>query len=32
VFPPINVGVTPEQVQVYLFEAGIEPGKLDVSI
>jgi HSP20 family protein len=31
-FPPINVGVTPEQVQVYLFAAGIDPGRLDVSI
>jgi HSP20 family protein len=31
-FPPINVGVTPEQVQVYLFAAGIDPAKLDVSI
>jgi HSP20 family protein len=31
-FPPINVGVTSEQVQVYLFAAGIDPGKLDVSI
>jgi HSP20 family protein len=30
--PPINVGVTPEQVQVYLFAAGIDPGKLDVSV
>jgi HSP20 family protein len=31
-FPPINVGVSPEQVQVYLFAAGIDPAKLEVSI
>jgi HSP20 family protein len=30
--PPINVGVSPEQVQVYLFAAGIDPAKLEVSI
>ncbi len=31
-FPPINVGVTPEKVDVYLFSAGFDPGDLDVSI
>ncbi len=31
-FPPINVGATPEKVDVYLFSAGIDPQTLDVSI
>lgn len=31
-YPPINVGVTAETVDVYLFSAGIDPGELDVSI
>jgi len=31
-FPPINVGSTPDQVDVYLFAAGIDPKSLDVSI
>ncbi|HUI60162.1 MAG TPA: Hsp20/alpha crystallin family protein [Steroidobacteraceae bacterium] len=31
-FPPINVGATPERVDVYLFAAGLDPGKIDVSI
>ncbi|HEC15307.1 MAG TPA: Hsp20/alpha crystallin family protein [Sedimenticola sp.] len=31
-FPPINVGSTPERVDVYLFAAGLDPDKLDVSI
>jgi len=31
-FPPINVGATAEQVDVYLFSPGIEPKTLDVSI
>jgi HSP20 family protein len=31
-FPPINVGATPERVDVYLFAAGLDPKKLDVSI
>ena len=31
-FPPINVGATPDRVDVYLFSPGIDPGKLDVSI
>ena len=31
-FPPINVGATPERVDVYLFAAGLDVSKLDVSI
>ena len=31
-FPPINVGSTPERVDVYLFAAGLDPKALDISI
>ena len=31
-FPPINVGATPEKVDVYLFAAGLDPKSLDISI
>ena len=31
-FPPINVGATAERVDVYLFAAGLDPRKLEVSI
>lgn len=31
-FPPINVGATPERVDVYLFAAALDPKKIDVSI
>ena len=31
-FPPINVGATPEQVDVYLFVAGADPAKIEVSV
>jgi HSP20 family protein len=31
-FPPINVGATPERVEVYLFAAGLDPKSLDISI
>lgn len=31
-FPPINVGVTPEKVDVFLFSPGMETKDLDVSI
>jgi HSP20 family protein len=31
-YPPINIGSTPEQVDVYLFAAGIDPKSLDISI
>jgi HSP20 family protein len=31
-YPPINVGSTPEQVDVYLFAAGLDPKTLDISI
>lgn len=31
-FPPINVGANPEQVNVYLFAAGLDPYSLDISM
>jgi len=31
-FPPVNVGNTPERVDVYLFAAGLDPKSLDLSI
>jgi HSP20 family protein len=31
-FPPINVGVTPEAVEIYAFVPGIDPKSLDISI
>ena len=31
-FPPINVGATPERVDVYLFAAGLDLKSLDISI
>jgi HSP20 family protein len=31
-FPPINVGATPERVDVYLFAAGLDPKSLELSI
>lgn len=31
-FPPINVGATPDKVDVYLFAAGLDPKGLDISI
>jgi len=31
-YPPINIGSTPEQVDVYLFAAGVDTATLDISI
>ena len=31
-YPPINVGATPEQVDVYLFVAGADPERVEVSV
>ena len=31
-FPAVNVGATPENVNVYVFAAGMDPKSLDVSI
>jgi HSP20 family protein len=31
-YPPINVGATPEQVDVYVFAAGVEGKTLDISL
>ena len=31
-YPPVNVGSTPDQIDVYLFAAGVNPKSLDISI
>ena len=31
-YPPVNVGATPEQVNVYLFAAGVDPKTIEVSV
>lgn len=31
-YPPINVGATPDRVDVYMFVAGLDPKTLDISI
>lgn len=31
-YPPLNIGITAEQVNVYLFAAGLNPESLDVSL
>ena len=31
-FPPVNVGVTAEKVDVYLFAAGIDPKSIDLTL
>ena len=31
-YPPINVGATPEQVDIYVFAAGLDAKTLDISI
>jgi HSP20 family protein len=31
-FPPINVGSTPERVDVYLFAAGLDPKSIELSV
>lgn len=31
-YPPVNVGVTPDRVDVYLFAAGVDPQSLDIQI
>ena len=31
-YPPINVGVSPEHVDVYVFAAGLDPKTLDVTL
>ena len=31
-FPAVNVGQTPERVEIYLFAPGIDPKSLDISI
>ena len=31
-YPPVNIGSTQDQIDVYLFAAGIDPNSLDISI
>jgi HSP20 family protein len=31
-YPPLNVGTTPEAVDVYLFAPGVDPKSLDISL
>lgn len=31
-YPPINIGVSPEQVDVYVFAAGLDPRELNISL
>ena len=31
-YPPINIGATPDQVDVYLFAAGLDPSAIDISL
>lgn len=31
-YPPINVGVTPERIDVYLFAAGVDPKRLEITL
>lgn len=31
-FPPVNVGVTPDRVDVYVFAAGVDSGSFDLTI
>ncbi len=31
-YPPVNIGMTPEQVDVYVFAAGLDPDHLDINI
>lgn len=31
-FPPVNVGATPQGVDVYCFAPGLDPSKLDIAI
>jgi HSP20 family protein len=31
-FPPMNIGVTPDNVEVYFFAAGLDPKSVDISV
>lgn len=31
-FPPVNIGATPDAVEIYAFAPGIDPNSLDVSV
>lgn len=31
-FPPVNVGATPDRLEVYVFAAGLDPKKIDISM
>ena len=31
-YPPMNIGTTPDNVEVYLFAAGLDPATVDISV
>jgi HSP20 family protein len=31
-WPPMNVGLTPDNVEIYLFAAGLDPKSIDISV
>lgn len=31
-YPPLNLGVTPERIDVYLFAPGIDPSRLEITL
>ena len=31
-FPPVNIGSTPEAIEIYAFAPGIEPAKVELSV
>jgi len=31
-YPPLNIGVTPERIDVYLFAPGIDPKRLEITL
>jgi HSP20 family protein len=31
-YPPLNVGITPEQIDVYLFVPGVDPKQLEITL
>lgn len=31
-FPPVNIGASPKQIDVYVFAAGLDPASLDISM
>lgn len=31
-YPPVNIGMTPEKLEIYLFSPGLDTDKLDISV